>query len=71
MHISWKCSNCSEEHVSIINNLHIGSNSKFNLKCNNCNSEFNYIINSIKYSAKCVITDTNTNIKSSDIIIAF
>lgn len=71
MHISWRCSNCLEKHVSILYNSTIVTNSEFNLLCSNCNSKFTYSISSIKYSAKCVVTDSNTHVKSNDNIIAF
>lgn len=71
MHISWKCPNCLEEHVNILDNSTIPSNYEFNLLCNSCNSKFTYSIRSIKYSAKCVVTNLNTNNKSNETITIF
>ncbi|MDB2105598.1 hypothetical protein [Clostridium paraputrificum] len=71
MHISWKCSTCSEDHVNIIDNLTLTTNTQLNLKCINCNSEFIYIVNSIKYTATCIVNNLNSDTKSNDNIIAF
>lgn len=71
MHISWKCSTCSEEHVSLLDNLPLINNTKFNLQCTNCNSEFIYSINSIKYTANCTVSTLNSDTKLSDTITAF
>lgn len=71
MHISWKCSNCLEDHVNILDNITILPNTKLNLLCSNCNSKFTYSITTIKYSAKCIVTDLNNDIELNDTIILF
>lgn len=66
MHIDWKCINCGEKHLALVND--IDKDTTITLTCSTCNSTFSYKILSIKYSANCLVSDfSNNHIKEQTI----
>lgn len=69
MYIDWKCINCSEKHLTLIND--IDKNAIIELACSSCNRTFSYKILSIKYSVNCLVCDSSDTLIKEQTIFAW
>lgn len=65
MHLDWQCPDCREQHLDMIEGTKVLENNQSTIECTSCRHKFRVSSVSYKIEVKCILTDCDTQLKSS------